>query len=178
MIDIYLDEDSETIQRLNTAPSRLVAAITGSLLHDAQLVADEIRRNASGGMLQQQTGALADSVLELPVQSSGESASVAIVASGGDTYYGKILERGTKAYEERPRFREAVKGIKGVRRAVRARKGAHAMLFSAGGGSQIFAKVVEHPAIAPRPWFSSVLARFTPQIVDDMTRAVSDALEK
>jgi hypothetical protein len=180
VIDITLDNPTAVIAKMENTANDLMAEITRRLDYEAGAVADRIRANASGGIVQAQTGRLADSVLEGDVQQAGLTASVTITAAEGDAFYGKILERGTKAYPIGARFREAgTLSPKG--RKLKARFGATAetrymKIFT--GGETIFRKLVEHPAIAKHPWFSSVLDEFTPRIVEGVAEGVGKALEE
>lgn len=181
MIRMFLDHDTDVIKSIENAGTKINFALQGTLSQEAATVADRIRSNASGAVVQGHTGTLADSVVVQPVESDGAKTKIEIKAAEGDAFYGKILERGTKAFEEHPRFRVAQKAVKSggktVKRAVRARAGAHAMKFLAGGGT-VFAKLVRHPPVPKFAWFSGVLDTLTPRIVEDVAKSVDEALDR
>ena len=179
MIDLYLDRSTEAIARMEATANDLMTEITRRLDYEAGLVAEKIRANASGGVVQERTGRLADSVQQQDVQQHGLTASVTITGSGGDAFYGKILERGTKAYEIDARYQAAGTLTAKGRTRRKALYGAtektrYMKLFV--GGQMMFRKSVQHPAIAKHPWFSSVLDEFTPRIVEDVATGVSESL--
>ncbi len=176
MIGVYVDGATPTIAKLEALPEKLNEQLIRRLSYESEIVADKIRANASGGVVEEQTGRLADSVQALDVEVSGASASVKIIGAGGDAFYGKILERGTKEYPIDPRYR-AAGTISPKGRKLRARAGAHALKFIMGGGV-VFAKHVEHLAIAKHKWFSSVLDEYGTQFVENVAADIDKVLEE
>lgn len=175
MVKVELENGDEVAAQIRAIPDQLQAAIGGRLGAEAERVAERVRANASGGVVRERTGTLAGSVAVQAVETEGGKSSVAITAAGGDAWYGKVLERGTKAFEERGRFRPAGTLSKKGRK-LKARAGAHAMKFVA-GGSTVFAKVVEHPEIARRPWFTGALESLEDSILRGLAETVADVVE-
>lgn len=129
------------------------------------MLADKIRSNLSGGVIHVKSGALLDTVRQLPtlVRSSatGRFASVpvedgqvsgGVEAGGPNAPYGIVQEKGgTRQYEIVP-----------VNKRILA--------FMA-DGKQIFTRHVDHPPLIARYWFSSAVNDLRDEIVTSLKEA-------
>jgi len=98
------------------------------------MLADRVKGNLSGAVLQTQSGALLGTLMQTPAQLSGDELYASVQAGGELAPYGIYFEEGgTGYYEIRP---------------INARVLAFMM-----GGQQMFAKIVNHPPIPHLPWF-------------------------
>lgn len=124
----------------------------------AEQVAERLRANVSGGVLQTRTGALLESILLQPMQQDGLNASIEVQAGDEEAWYGAVFETGgSGAYEI------TAKG--------------KALAFVAGGGDMIFRKLVSHPPIPELPWFAPVIDEMSPGIVEGIADAIKSEVE-
>lgn len=154
MIKVTLDGDTAVMRMLELAPHKVVQAVLRVSDQESQALADLIRQNASGGVLESRTGTLAESVQPGAPQITGLKSEASV---GSDVYYGLIQETGiADPYPE-----EAHGGV---------------MAFEE-QGETIFRKLVEHPAMPEHPWFTPVLDEQAPQIVEAVQQAIQEQLE-
>jgi hypothetical protein len=119
------------------------------------LMADRVKGNLSGGVLQSRTGKLLSTVMQEPAQISGDVIVGAVTAGGAEAPYGIYFEEGGTGYYE----------IKPVNARV---------LAFMGEGGMIFAKLVNHPPIPHLPWFQPE----ADAAVDEMASQLNQAFEE
>src|SRR5258708_448703 len=88
-------EGIETLQEaLDTAPDRITLRIREKVELLQHLLAEKIRANLSGGILQVRSGKLLNSVKELPLTVNGLVVEGPVEVGGPEIPYGAVLEHG------------------------------------------------------------------------------------
>lgn len=133
MISIVLNK-TQAISYIQSKRQTLVDMLALRVDFVDKMMADRVKGNLSGAVLQTRSGKLLSTVRQLPATISGNEIYGAVFAGGADAPYGVYFEEGgTGYYEIRP---------------VNAR-----VLAFMSQGKTIFAKVVNHPPIPKLPWF-------------------------
>lgn len=121
-----------------------------------QIMADRVKENLDGGVLQRRTGNLYNSVMQEPAQISGDQMTAAVTAGGDGAPYGIYFEEGGSSYYEI--------------RPVNAR-----VLAFMGEGRMLFAQVVNHPPTPKLPWFQPEVDTASPEMESQLNEAISEA---
>jgi len=158
MIEFYLDNDTAVMKMLEDEPQNAINAFLHVAAEQSEAMAEQIKQNVSGGVLQTRTGTLEASVQPQAPKIDGLQASAEVVGGGGDAYYGEIQELGIS----HPYPEQAAGDV---------------MAFE-DGGSSIFTRLVEHPAMPAHPWFLPVLDEMAPQIIAGVHERIQETLDK
>jgi hypothetical protein len=146
----------------------LMEALSVKFTEDAEEVQRRVLENVTGGMLHEYTGDLADSVLGKPAAIEGAEVSSSVQAGGGQAWYADLLQKGVPhSYEE-----DTKRGTQGKK------KGGLGVLAFEIDGATLFRRVVEHPALQPRPFFNSVVEGMLPVIQQDTQETVEAVLNE
>lgn len=122
------------------------------------MIAERIRANLTGQVLNARSGNLLRTVDWQASSKSGNIVSGAVSAGGTAAPYGIYFEKGGLG----PYIIEAKDG------------GALSFMYE---GQRIFRKIVIHPAIPHLPWFQPAVDIGTHEIMDDLNAAFGDVLE-
>lgn len=160
MINLSLTGDRELIERLESMPGALRAALLQKVSALALKLEAKVKQKLSGEVLNVKTGNLRRSIAS-KVDASASSV-IGKVYSSGDVKYAAIHEFGgqTKAH-------------------IIEAKNAKALAFSM-GGKQVFAKRVNHPGskIPERSFLRSSLHDMQGEITEGLHQTVLDTLRK
>jgi phage gpG-like protein len=160
VLNVTLTGDRELIERLDSMPGKLQAALYQKVSLLALKLEAKVKKKLSGEVLNVRTGDLRRSIASKVEQSP--HAVIGKVYSSGDVKYAAIHEFGgqTKAH-----VIEAVNG--------------KALAFMA-GGKQVFAKRVNHPGskMPERSFLRSSLADMREEITQELHQTVVDTLRK
>lgn len=158
MLNITIAGDRELIERLESMPGKLQAALFQKVSLLALKLEEKVKRKLSGEVLNVKSGDLRRSIANKVERST--HAVIGKVFSSGDVKYAAIHEFGgtTKAH-----VIEAVNG--------------KALAFSM-GGKQVFAKRVNHPGskIPERSFLRSSLTEMRDEITEGLHRTVVETL--
>jgi hypothetical protein len=122
-----------------------------------QMMADRVKANLSGGVLQTRSGKLLDTVRQEPAQISGDEIIGAVTAGGEEAPYGIYFEKGGSGYYDIV--------------PVNAR-----VLAFMSEGQQIFAKMVHHPPIPLKPWFGPEVDVATDEMANELNAVFQEVL--
>jgi hypothetical protein len=121
------------------------------------MMAERVRGNLSGAVLNRQSGKLLDTVQQVPTQLSGDELYASVSAGGPEAPYGIYFEEGgTEFYTIAP---------------VNARALAFMM-----GGRKIFAKIVNHPPTPKLPWFQPEVLTAMDEMPQQLRQVISEVL--
>jgi hypothetical protein len=122
-----------------------------------QMMADRVRANLSGGVLETRTGKLLETVMQEPAQISGDIITGAVTAGGEAAPYGIYFEEGgTGYYDIVP---------------VNAR-----VLAFMGEGQMIFARMVHHPPTPKLPWFGPEVDTASDEMATELNQIIQEVL--
>lgn len=121
------------------------------------MFADRVKRNLSGGVLQERTGALLSTVRQEPAQRSGDELYGAVTAGGDEAPYGIYFEDGGSGYYDIV--------------PVNAR-----VLSFMGEGGRIFAKIIHHPPTPKLPWFAPEVETGRADMEKELSAALDEGL--
>jgi hypothetical protein len=122
------------------------------------MMAERVKGNLSGAVLNEQSGKLLSTVQQVPTQRSGDELYGSVVAGGPEAPYGIYFEEGGLGYY--------------TIAAVNARALAFMM-----GGNLVFAKLVNHPPIPKLPWFAPEVLTAMEQMPQALRQVISEVLE-
>lgn len=121
------------------------------------MMADRVKGNLSGAVLQTKTGKLLSTVMQEPAQISGDIITGAVTAGGEAAPYGIYFEKGgTGYYDIVP---------------VNAR-----VLAFMGAGKTIFAKMVHHPPTPHLPWFGPEVDTASDEMATQLNQVFQEVL--
>jgi hypothetical protein len=121
------------------------------------MMADRVRMNLSGGVLQSRTGRLLDTVMQEPAQISGDVITAAVTAGGDSAPYGVYFEEGGDGYYDIVPINARV------------------LAFMA-EGQMIFARMVHHPPIPKLPWFQPEVDTATEEMEAELNAVIGEVL--
>jgi hypothetical protein len=160
MIKFFMDGQTDVERMLEQEPERIVIAMLQPIDEGTQTMADQVRSNVTGGVLQRRTGTLEESVQPQAPKINNLVVDQDFTAGSGWAYYGRILEQGVDhAWQEENLW------------------AGKPMAFEV-AGEKVFAALAEHPALPSFPWFYPVLEEQTPMIMDKVQQAITKELEK
>lgn len=122
-----------------------------------QMMADRVRENLSGGVLQTRTGKLLSTVMQEPAQISGNEITAAVTAGGDAAPYGIYFEEGGAGYYDIVPINARV------------------LAFMA-EGQMIFAKMVHHPPIPKLPWFQPAVDEAAEEMEAQLNQVIGEVL--
>lgn len=172
-MEINLEIDASDLMG---ALERLVPALD-SALHDAMLnatqeVTDEAKRNAPVG-----EGTLRDSIVRMPVEGSFSAGTL----TGGVTAtapHAFAIEEGARPHEIRPKDRRTVGKSDAQYKPWLTKKSRRRLRFPAmgGAGGWAFAKVINHPGNAAKPFMAPAWEAKKNRVIDEFRAAVRRAI--
>ena len=148
----------QVIENTLVVGQRIEKNLADSLTFISGAVADRIRQNLSGGVLNIRSGSLFGSVKRSGPDADGSALEAGVTAGGDGAPYGIYFEKG------------------GLGSYTITAKNAKVLAFMGGGGAMVFAKSVIHPAIPLRPWFQPAVDAIAPTIPGELQEAISEAL--
>lgn len=122
------------------------------------MMADRVKANLGGAVLQTRSGKLLGTVKQTPASVSGSQIYGAVTAGGADAPYGVYFEEGGSSYYE----------IRPINAQV---------LAFMSQGKQVFAKVVNHPPTPKLPWFAPEKATATEEMKTQLHEVFVEALK-
>lgn len=153
LISVAVDA-SVAERKLKALPERIRGRLRTVVVRDTQALADLVRSNLSGGVLNVRSGALLASIKSEMVENA-------------TSIFGRVYSRGV-VYAAIQEYggRTSAHTITAVN--------ARSLHFFLGGGQEMFAKSVHHPGsnIPSRSYLRSALAAMRDRLVSDMTVAV------
>lgn len=94
LFDSVLEGGDQLQTNFESASDRITAQLRAKIETLQHLLADKIRANLSGGILQVRSGKLLGSVKELPIETNGLVIEGPVQVGGPDIPYGVVLEHG------------------------------------------------------------------------------------
>jgi hypothetical protein len=152
VVDLDVEEAQEYIDHSQDAVIATLLERIDAVNHDTFL---GVRANLIGRMLMERSGALLGTLVETPATISGDIINARIDAGGDAAPYGVYNDKG------------------GLGFYTIAPVNAKALMFGM-DGKFIFAKMVNHPPLPQRPWFSEP----TDEAVPKMKEAVESGFDE
>lgn len=166
LLKITLQGGPELVAAIQKKGPRIIEVlrtkITAAMI---QLSSYIISQKLHGQMLQHRSGKLAGSIRAIPAVFEGASIIGSVEGGGGPAFYGKFFEL------------ESAGGTGGTKpHAIFAVK-ARALRFVMGGNIH-FAKSVQHPGFAARPFMTTSLSENADKIQTDLQAALDAEIQK
>jgi hypothetical protein len=161
VLNLTIDGDEELIAALQGRKEQLIASLTSNMEAFQKLLADRVRVNLSGAVLQTRSGNLLDSVQEGDVVVTGGVVETTAVTAGGEQApYGAIQEAGSETGE----FYQIVPTK------------AKALAWISDSGERVIRRSVMHPPIVAKPFLAPAAEEMEPTFQAMFADAILEAL--
>lgn len=160
MLKITLTGGERLIERLRTAPQRLLSVMATRLnIEMVRLQSKIVTEKLSGQVLHRRTGKLAGSIRVEPTTVEGTQLTASVLGAGGPAFYGAYHEEGVSHAWQIT--------------AVNARA-----LHFVSGGRDVYARSVMHPPLAMRAFMKPALEESAAGMKERLQAALDEELEK
>lgn len=154
VVELDVEEAREYIESSRDAVVAMLMERIDAVNHDTFL---GVRANLIGRMLMERSGTLLGTLVETPAALDGEIITSRIDAGGDAAPYGIVQDQGGLGfYTIQPKSAEA--------------------LFFEMDGKGIFAKIVNHPPLPQRPWFSEPTDEAVPKMIEAVEGSFDEVL--
>ena len=157
-IELLIDS-SAAARRTEEVADEIEVAIYARVQKLTHLMAERVRANLSGEVLQGRSGKLLGTVQEIGPTASGDEITSTVQAGGDEAPYGIVHEKG------------------GERWYMIYPKNARALAFEIDGKLHFFASV-HHPPAERRPWFQPAEDEITAIYGDELQQAINEVLAR
>lgn len=142
---------------IDVTEDQLFEALYAKMSELNNQLAEKIRQNLSGDVLNQKSGALYGTVVERGPYAVDDALETVVEAGGDAAPYGIVHEKGgEKEY---------------LIQAINAR----ALAFEV-NGKMVFARSVIHPPLPARPWFGPATEEMEPVIAEELQKTMNEVM--